>query len=152
MKKCCRLTKIIHVGIINILPSPMAAVCNVGDELQVTCSTTDEFLTWNVKLIDGNQITRTISSTIRSSKVARMNSATFTFSRTSELGSTSGLISKLVINTVSQSLHEANITCMEVGGLELKAATTVYIIGNASGIGMVMLSSLIFGTKLYMLL
>ena len=86
-----------------------------------------------MKFIDGNQITRTISSTISRSLVLMMNSATFMFSRTSELGSTSGLMSKLVISSVSQSLNETNITCKEVSPSEAKAATMVYIIGNTSG-------------------
>ena len=108
-------------------------MCNVGVRLEIICNTTKTFLTWNVKFIDGNQIGRTISSAINSSVVVRMNSATFTFSRTSELGSTSGLMSKLVISSVSQNLNETNITCKEVSPPEAKAATTVYIIGNASG-------------------
>ena len=62
-----------------------------------------------------------------------MNSTIFTFSRTSELGSMSGLISKLVIGSVSQDLNETNITCMEVGASTTKVATAVYIVGNASG-------------------
>ena len=124
---------IIHVGIINISPSPRAAVCNVGDELEVTCNTNDRFLTWNVTFITGNdRIIRTFSSTIKNPERVEINSTVFTFSRISELGSTD-LISKLVISSVGQSLNETNITCMEVGALATKAATTVYIIGNASG-------------------
>ena len=108
-------------------------MCNVRDTLEVTCSTSANFLTWNVKFIAGNQITRTLSSTIRNPEIVGMNSTTFMFSRTSEVGSMSGLISKLVISSVSQDLNETNITCMEVGASATKVATAVYIVGNASG-------------------
>ena len=115
------------------MPSPRAAVCNAGDELEVMCKTTGRYLVWNVTFITGNhQIERILSSTIRNPERVPVNSTVFTFSRTSELGSI-GLISKLVISSVSQSLNETNITCMEVGPSATKAATTVYIIGNISG-------------------
>ena len=121
------------LGTISISPSPRAAVCNVGNELEISCDTTGNFTTWNVKLITGNRITRTLSTATRNSEVVMINSTTFTFSRTSELGST-GLMSKLVISSVRQCLNETNITCMEVGASAAKkAVTTVYIVGNASG-------------------
>ena len=112
-------------------PSPWALVCNVGDELEVTCDTTENFLTWNVKFITGNQITRTLSSTIRNPERVVVNSTVFTFSRMSELGSID-LVSKLVISPVSQSLNGTKIVCTEVGTSAMMANATVYIIGNTS--------------------
>ena len=117
-------------GYLVISPSPRAAVCEVGDTLEVTCTTSDHFLTWMLtKNGSTYRITRTLSSTIRYLERVMVNSTVFTFSRMSELGSTD-LISRLVISPVSQSLNGTNIVCTEVGASAMIANTTVYIIRN----------------------
>ena len=107
-------------------------MCNVGDELEVTCNTNRGFLTWNVIFTAGDKITRTLSSTIRNPERVEVNSTAFTFSRTSELGNTD-LISRLAISSVSQSLNGTKIVCTEIGTSAMMANATVYIIGNTSG-------------------
>ena len=114
-------------------PSPRAAVCQAGDALEVTCTTSDHFLTW-ILTKSGSiyRITRTLSSTIRNPERVVVNSTVFTFSRMSELGSTD-LVSKLVISPVSQGLNGTKIVCTEIGASAMMANTTVYIIRNEHG-------------------
>ena len=108
-------------------------MCNVGDELEVTCNTNRSFLAWNVIYNNsGEKISRTLSSTIRFPERVEINSTVFTFSRMSELGRTD-LESKLVINPVSQRLNGTKIICKEIGESAMIVNTTVYIIGNTSG-------------------
>ena len=108
-------------------------MCNVGDELEVTCNTNRSFLTWDViYTIVGDKITRTLSTTIRFPERVEINSTVFTFSRMSELGH-ADLESKLVISSVSQSLNGTKIVCKEIGESAMMVNTTVYIVGNTSG-------------------
>ena len=106
-------------------------MCNVGDELEVTCNTNGRYLTWNVIFTTGdNKIARTLSSNIRNPIRVEINSTVFTFSRMSEIGN-SDLESKLVISSISQSLNGTKIVCKENDTSAMN--TTIYIIGNKSG-------------------
>ena len=121
------LLTLYNAGIVTISPSPRAAICNVGEELEVICNTTENFLTWSLTFID--PITRTLSSTIQNPEVVVINYTVFTFSRISRLGSIP-LVSNLVISSVGQGLNGTRIACMEVGGSATMATTTVHIIGD----------------------
>ena len=120
-------------GYLVLSPSPRAAVCQIGDTLEVMCTTSDHFLTWMLtKSGSTYRITRTLSSTIRNPERVLVNSTVYTFSRTSELGSTD-LVSKLIISPVRQSLNGTKIVCTEIGASAMMANTTVYIIRNKHG-------------------
>ena len=117
-------------GYIAISPSPRAAVCQLGDSLEITCTTSGRFLTWILARSGStDSITRTLSSTIRYPEILVVNSTVFTFVRISELGSTP-LVCNLRIGPVRRNLNGTEIVCTEVGLSPMKATTTVYIIGN----------------------
>ena len=120
------------IGAVTISPSPRAAVCRVGDRLEVTCNTTQSALTWNLTVIGAtNSITRTLSTTTLSQNVVMINSATLIFSRVSELRA-SPLISMLVVPALSLDLNLTRITCMERSTMAASMATTsVYIHSNS---------------------
>ena len=70
-----------------ISPSPRAAVCCVGDRLEVICTATGSGLMWNLTVVGAtHSITRTLSTIIRHQEVVMINSVTIIFSRDSELG------------------------------------------------------------------
>ena len=114
-----------------ISPYPRAAVCRVGDRLEITCNTTQRALTWNLTVIGAtNSITRTLSTTTLNQEIVMTNSASLIFSRVSELRA-SPLISMLLVPSVSQGLNGTRITCMEGTDTTYTATTTVYIYGGS---------------------
>ena len=127
------LKSIMYAGDVVMSPSRRAAVCRVGDSLEIRCTTTDRFLTWRVILTGTtDRITRTLSSTIVNPEIVVINTTVFTFSRTSELGSTP-LVSNLEIGSTGRNLNGTQIVCMEVGASSMKDTTTVYIIKDNHG-------------------
>ena len=108
-----------------ISPSPRAAVCRVGDHLEVTCSVNNSILSWEF-VIRGisDRIERSVTSTQQIQEIVNMHSTVFLFSRTSELGALP-LESTLEISSVSQSLNGSTITCLE--SPSTMVTTTVYI-------------------------
>ena len=118
-----------------ISPSPTAAVCRVGDQLVVMCSTNDSFLDWEFVFAGTNdRIDSTVTSTTQVQDVRTSHSTVFLFSRTSELG-TLPLVSTLEINSVGQNLNGSTISCMESSSVTvaMEVTTTVYIIGDRDG-------------------
>ena len=114
-----------------ISPSPRAAVCHVGDRLEITCNATGTIVTWNLAVIGAtNSISRTLSTTTVNQATLSINSTTLIFSRISDLGALP-LISTLVITALSQSLNGTMITCMELGTASM-ATTSVYIYGDSN--------------------
>ena len=122
-----------------ISPSPRARVCYVGDRLEVMCNSTDSILKWRVTFFLENGSTAQllpvplISSTGLNDMIRVVSSSTLTFSRISERGLDVPLTSKLVIDTVSSSLNETNITCMEGNSQATSTTTLVHIAGDLNG-------------------
>ena len=116
------------IGAVMISPSPRASVCRVGGRLEVTCTTTQRALTWNLTIIGAtNSITRTLSTTTLNQNIVLINSATLIFSRVSEVRA-SPLVSMLVVPAISQGLNGTRINCMERSTTAASMATTsVYI-------------------------
>ena len=115
-----------------ISPFPIAAVCSVGDRLQVTCLSTNESILYWEFMLEGtnNPIEREISSTIQVLEVVRALSTVFIFSRTSELGALP-LESTLEIGSVDQNLNGSTIICRDSPSVtEPMAITTVHIVGD----------------------
>ena len=100
----------LSTGSVEISPPEVAPVCQVGDQLELTCSVAGVFLRWQFTVIleDGQAITFTPIVTAGGSSGVpppRMaNSTTFTFSRLS----TQPLTSTATINPVSESEWNSN--------------------------------------------
>ena len=121
-----------------ISPFPNAAVCRVGDRLEVMCSTNESALEWEVVSVAGtndHNIESTVTSTQQVQDVHTSNSTVLIFSRTSEHGILP-LVSTLEITFVGQTMNGSTVTCMESTGRAMApiATTTVHIVGENDGI------------------
>ena len=122
-------------GMVTISPSEVASVCN-GGQLEVTCTTTESFLRWNITLYQeamttgSDTFTRTVSSFGSTSEVSPLtiNSSMFTFIRTSTEGHVP-LMSTLLINPVTRMLNRTTVTCMQVSSPG-SSTTVLHIIEN----------------------
>ena len=74
-----------YIGAVTISPSPRAAVCRVGDRLEITCNITGRIVMWNLAVIGTTNISRTLSTTTVNQAIVQINSTTLIFSRVSEL-------------------------------------------------------------------
>ena len=102
-------------GVVELSPSGVALVCQVGDPLELTCSITGEFMPDVTP--DGVAAPLTVNST------------TFTLSRLSAQDSLP-LISRMIniiINHVSEGLNGIAVSCVDVAASE-SAATTIQIV------------------------
>ena len=101
-------------GAVTLSPSGVISVCN-GGQLELNCTITDSvLLVWNVSSINAPMsITRTISSSSPFDQTvhAMINSTNLTFSRISAQHS-SPLISRLLINPVSNHLNGTEVNCV----------------------------------------
>ena len=111
----------------------VAPVCRVGDQLNLTCTASVDFIRWSISLVNEfgtlEEITAQSNSLDESQQITQrtVNSTTLTFMRSSAQGA-SPLISTLFINSLSISLNGTLVHCMEVGGSMTSASTTIYII------------------------
>lgn len=111
-------------------PLELAPVCS-GGRLEVTCTTTETFLRWNITLRhQPRTFMRTLSS-FGSPKVSPLdvNSSIFTFTRTSTEGRVP-LMSTLVINPVNRILNGTIVTCMQVSTPDSSAAVIHVLVEN----------------------
>ena len=116
-------------GAVTIAPFPNAAVCRVGDQLEVTCSTNSNALDWEIVFTETNdRIDSTVTSTQQIQEVVPSHSTVFIFSRTSELG-TIPLVSTLDISSVELTLNGSNIICTDSTSNAM-ANIMVHIIGE----------------------
>ena len=99
--------------------SDLIPVCN-GNQLKVTCSTTETFLRWNITLPQNgkssiNTYTRMVSSHSVTSLVSPIliNSTRIDLHRSSVEGELP-LISSLMISSVSTIINRTLLTCMEL--------------------------------------
>ena len=134
-----------YTGLVTLLPSREALVCGVGEQLELTCSTTETFLRWNItfpedfeatifrtetQLLNYNTITNRASPLV-------VNSATINFIRTSSQG-VLPLTSTLLIDHVIEGLNGTVVSCMGLLPGNVVAAsstTTIHIIDPASDFG-----------------
>ena len=115
-------------GIVMMSPSDVVSVCN-EDQLKIVCSTTENFLRWNVTLDQSKGLsirtfTRTISSLSVSSYISPVrliDSITIYFNRSSIEGELP-LRSSLVISPVSNIINSTLLTCMELTSSNLSTA------------------------------
>ena len=117
----------------DISPSAVAPVCQAGDQLELTCTTTTGmFHRWEITVLSENitYTTTPITSTGPSGvpPPLTISTSTITFSRLSGQDS-SPLISKIVINPISSGMNGTVVSCFEgSSSTESVATTTIQII------------------------
>ena len=104
-----------NTSTITLSPSGVAPVCS-GDQLELTCTTTEELLQWRFSVIRGNEtsateFSRTVHSTGGYLSHLEVNSIMFNFSRTTSYDSVP-VVSTLLIGPVSNSLNGTVINCV----------------------------------------
>ena len=132
---------IIVMGVVMLSPSSdLISVCN-GDQLQVTCSTTETFLRWNITLAHDqneasnaiNSFTRTVSWLSVTSLVSPVvtNSVMIGLHRSSAKDELP-LVSSLTISSVSAIFNHTLLTCTELTSSAESATTLVHIPENVT--------------------
>ena len=115
---------------VEISPSEVAPVCQVGDQLELTCSVTGRLLRWEFTVGLENGAPMTFMPAITSGGTSgvplpvMVNSTTFTFSRLS----TQPLTSTMMINLVGEGLNGVQVSCVDIEASESAATTTIFII------------------------
>ena len=118
-------------GVVELSPSGVALVCQVGDPLELTCSITGEFKRWEFTVVTDSGVSQTFMPDVTPDGVApplTVNSTTFTLSRLSAQDSLP-LISRMTINHVSEGLNGVAVSCVDVAASE-SAATTIQIVDS----------------------
>ena len=119
---------------VTLSPMRVAPVCDVGDQLQLICTASVEFIRWSIMVVNDQGIAEEITANINSGDTSQqmsqriINSTTFTFMRSS--AQNRSLVSTLSIDSVSTGLNETLVRCREVGGSMTSASTTIHIIGG----------------------
>ena len=119
---------------VEISPSTVAAVCQVGDQLELICNTTAVELSWEFTAISESGSFMTYMPAPVESAGSRgapppvtINTTTFTFSRLSSQDSLP-LISRITISPVSSGLNGTVVNCFEGFPSTELATTTIRII------------------------
>ena len=114
---------------------PVAPVCRVGDPLQLMCTASVSSIRWKILQVNElGALTEVVNSVLIDSsdanqvKEKELNSATFTFTRTSAEGDNSPLISTLSIDPVSIGLNGTVVNCTDVSNPMTLASTTIQIV------------------------
>ena len=108
----------------------VAPVCHVEDPLQLTCTSSVEFIRWNVFQANEEVIKSVQINSRDTNQMPRnivVNSATFNFMRRSAQG-VSPLISTLSINSVSIGFNGTVVRCSDVENPTTSASTTIQVI------------------------
>ena len=126
-----------YLSSVEISPSAVAPVCQVGDELELTCATTGIFLRWEITVFPENMThVATPVSSVGSSGIPpplMIGSSTFNLSRLSGPDS-SPLMSRMVVNPVSSGLNGTVVNCFEgSSSTDTVATTTVQVIDPGPG-------------------
>ena len=121
-------------GVVEISPSGVAPVCQIGDPLELTCNTSNTLHIWQFTAIpeSGPALTymRRVSSVgsvgVDSQPITINTTIMITFSR---LSTQNGLplMSRMLISSVSEGLNGVQVEC--VAATEV-ATTTIHIIGG----------------------
>ena len=110
-------------------------VCRVGERAEVTCTTIEQVLRWQITVPEGNGRTDTrhqsYNSLSQTATPLEIDSSTINFTRTSVRGNLP-LTSRLEIDHVSAGLNGTMITCTEVGNLMNPdtSETVIFILGQ----------------------
>ena len=109
-------------------PSEVVLVCQVGDQVEVTCTTLGMFLQW--ELFKNTSLTRLVSSAGVTATLQpfMVNSTAGIFSRDTAPG-VLPLKSTVMINPVTVGLNGSVVTCVDVETSNT-SSTTIYIAGG----------------------
>ena len=124
-----------NAGVVTLYPEEVAPVCEVGDQLELSCNISGSFLRWSFTVGTEQGMLQEYRRNINNeggsqlaSNVITVNSTTFTFMRTSDQGILP-LVSTLVINFVSRDLNGVTVYCVDVIA-SMTASTTVHLSGE----------------------
>ena len=121
------------IGLVTLSPMMVAPVCDIGDPLQLTCTTSLQFVKWSILQANEqgtlekvtNDVKVTVNQTIQP---IRVNSATLIFTRVDQR---MPLISTLSIDSVNIHLNGTVVLCSDLAeSAMLSASTTIQIIDN----------------------
>ena len=124
---------------LTLSPVLVAPVCHVGDPLQLSCTSSVQFIRWSILQPNEQEVLVEAINSVQINSVdanqmsqRAMNSATFTFMRISTQGA-SPLISTLSIDSVSIGLNGTVVHCSDVANPMTSASTTIQIIDTSQG-------------------
>ena len=115
----------------------MALVCEVGGQLELTCNSSSPLHAWLFTAISESGAAMTYETRIQSASPTGLvntqpltinSTVMFTFSRLSAEDGVP-LISRVIINNVSEGLSGVEIHCTDAGMVD-SATTTIQIIGG----------------------
>ena len=112
-------------------PQGIAHVCK-GDQLELTCTTMNRVLDWDISIPGNAMIPRRSVSTSSISTEIPLNSTRLIFSRVSKINA-APLVSTLLISTVSDDLNGTKVEC--IVGSTLSTVVNVIISGKNLTIG-----------------
>ena len=110
-----------------ISPARTAYVCS-GDQLELTCNTTGQFLEWSFSFIPKTRTLSSLSQTDQTSHLV-VNSTTFTFSRISGENSLP-LISRLLVSHIEDTLNGTLVSCTDVASSETASTVIITIVDD----------------------
>ena len=127
------------VGLVEISPSMIAPVCQIGDQLELMCTTSGVLVLQSWQLISNpesgrmlvqlQQISSAGSSGVDSGPIT-INSTTFNSSRLSGPGNLP-LITRMIISPVAKGLNGSQVRCVNALASEQSATTTIVVIGGS---------------------
>jgi hypothetical protein len=118
-------------GMVTLSPTSVAPVCQIGDPLELTCSSTGSFIRWMITVSNEQGVPQEYRRSITSQDGSRqvsmieVNSTDFTFMRTSDQGMLP-LVSTLAIDSVNRYLNGTEVYCSDVATLAT-TSTTIYL-------------------------
>ena len=129
----------IHAGVVELSPSTVAPVCQVGDQLQLTCTSSGIVHRWEFTVFPENMTYPTSPVTSQGSSGVPTEPLTFsssmvTFSRLSGQNE-SPLVSRVVVSPVSSGLNGTVVSCFEGLSSTNSVATTTIIVIDAANFG-----------------
>ena len=140
-----------NAGTVTLSPVTVAPVCQVGDQLELTCNNNETVIKWSFT-VNNDQLRRTglleyprfINTEDESQQISEVtvNSTIFTFMRISARGSLP-MISTLVINSVSRNLNGTVVHCTDVG-TSTTASTTIHLFGTSTWYSGILVSCLLY--------
>ena len=133
----------ISTGVVVISPSPVAAVCQEGDQLELTCTSSDIFLRWEITVFPENMtyVQAPITSVGASGipPPLMISGSMITFSRLSG-PNVLPLISRVTVASVSIGLNGTVVKCFEGStSTDIVTTTTIRIIDPFAQFGKISL-------------
>ena len=128
----------LSAGVVELSPSGVAPVCQVGDQLELNCTSSGTVHRWEFTFFPGN-ITPTTTpvtsaGTSGVSQSLTFSGSTITFSRLSGQNLLP-LVSRAVVNPVSNGLNGVVVKCFEGISSTNSVATTVIRIIDSGRLG-----------------